>query len=259
MSELLLEKFGSKTTAAIFEQDEGQGFFFLYDSKVNKVIDQVRLYHSTTSPQVTLDDVDIFWSSDEKRAGFALWGRMRALLQPETNGVQVVCSVTSPDDPAIEEEFADFPQYLDRRKFLHARGRYWTDILLQSHPEAVISDTPLSLTESKFTASNFDSQRKHAVIFEEEGETGYLYLYSADLSKIKQHVHIYDKNSALSIAKDDLYVLWSTDESKCAVVIWGQVFGIIDLRSNKEGRVWLERNGTLGTDDPSWLKGFELM
>ena len=74
-----------------------------------------------------------------------------------------------------------------------------------------------------------------------------------------KHLHIYDRNAQLRVPADEVDVLWSTDESKCAVVIWGQVRGIIDLRSNKEGRVLLKSPSTPGVSDPTWLKGFELM
>lgn len=96
-------------------------------------------------------------------------------------------------------------------------------------------------------------------MFEDERETGYLYVYSVGTGTIENHVHIYDQSVALQITKDNVDVRWSNDESKCAVQIWGQTRGVIDLRAKKEGRAWLENRDTPGISGKEWLKGFELM
>jgi hypothetical protein len=104
-----------------------------------------------------------------------------------------------------------------------------------------------------------ESEPLYSAVFEDEGETGYLYVYSVTPAVVQAHVHVYDRSDALRIAKDSVDVLWSTDESKCGVRIWGQMRGIIDLRMSREGRAWLENRDTPGINDPQWLRGFELM
>lgn len=260
MTELMIEKFGPKDVAAIFHEDGGEGFFFLYDSATEQVLRQVQIYERPTTPELTSTQVEIMWSFGERKSGLVLWGRMRALLPRDAAEEELVCTTDRPEDAAIEAcRLADFPQYFDRRKMLDVRKRYWTDLLLQSNPKAQISDAPLPLTGTVFIRANFDSRRERAVIFEDDGEAGYLYLFSALSEKIEKHLHIYDRNANLLISPGDVDVLWSMDESKCAVVIWGKIRGIIDLRLEKEGRVWLEHKATPGITDHSWLKGFELM
>jgi hypothetical protein len=65
-------------------------------------------------------------------------------------------------------------------------------------------------------------------VFEDDGETGYLYIYEPDGAGITQHLHIYDR-SALSIAieKKDVSVDWQGN--KCSVAIGGLRRGTIEL------------------------------
>ena len=260
MRELMVEKFGPKNIAGIFHEDDGEGFFFLYDSAAGEVLRQVQIYERPTVPEMPPTQVEIVWSADEQKSGLMLWGRMRALLPLDETEQEVVYVTEQPEDPSIDAaNLTDFPQYFDRRKLLTARKEYWISQLLQSHPKAVISNTPLPLTDTAFVKASFDSRRERAAIFEDEGETGYLYLFSVGLDKIEKHLHIYDRKEGLNISADDVEVLWSMDESKCAVMVWGKIRGIIDLRLRKEGRVWLESETTPGISDRAWLKGFELI
>ena len=260
MKELMLEKLRSDGLAAIFHDDEGEGYFFLYWPASREVLQQAQLYATPTIPSIRKEDVDIFWSRDEGKAGISVWGRMRAILDVGGQDEEV-CLIEIPDSPAIQapDTVSLFPEYLDRKNFLEARKRYWKSALLEACPDLPIPDQPTSLLEPRFLVAALDSNGKRAAVFEDEGETGYLYVYSVGEAAVQAHVHIYDCSDALQIAKDSVEVLWSTDESKCAVRIWGQLRGIIDLRMRKEGRAWLENRDTPGIDDAEWLRGFELM
>jgi hypothetical protein len=185
---------------------------------------------------------------------------MRAILDVAGKSEEV-CSIESPDSPAIQtpETASLFPEYLDRKNFLEARTQYWKNALIQAHSGFPISDQPISLLETRFLVTALDSNGKRAAVFEDEGETGYLYIYSIATAAVQTYVHVYDRNDALQIAKDSVDVLWSTDESKCGVRIWGQMRGIIDLRMRKEGRAWLENRDSPGISDTEWLRGFERM
>jgi hypothetical protein len=260
MRELILEKSGSSGIAAVFHEDGGEGYFALYKLADEEILQQVQLYSRPTLPEVQEDDVDIFWSHGEGKAGIAVWGRMRATLDLEGKDEQV-CLLETPDSPAIQGKNAVsvFPQYLDRKTFLEARKLYWKTALLQARPDLVLPNQPTSLLETRFLVVEMDSRGTRAAVFEDEGETGYLYVYSVGTGTVQSHVHIYDQSGALQITKESVDVLWSSDESKCAVKIWGQMRGVIDLRAKKEGRAWLENRDTPGISDKEWLKGFELI
>jgi hypothetical protein len=260
MRELMLEKLGPQGIAAVFHEDEGEGYLALYRLESEEVFQQVQLYSQPPVPEVREEDVEILWSRDEQKAGIAVWGRMRAILDLEGKEEEV-CLLETPDSPAIQAKNAVsvFPQYLDRKSFLAARKHYWKTALLQAQPDLVLPNQPTSLLETRFLVVALDSRGGRAAVFEDEGETGYLYVYSVGTGTIENHVHIYDQSVALQITKESVDVLWSSDESKCAVKIWGQMRGVIDLRIKKEGRAWLENRETPGISDKEWLKGFELM
>ena len=93
-------------------------------------------------------------------------------------------------------------------------------------------------------------------IFEDDGETGYLYLYEPGGREVFQHLHIYDRGPELTVQEEDVRVIWSEDLSKVGVLIWGKIRGIVNLATGQEGRVWLENRNTPGIGDADWLKGF---
>jgi hypothetical protein len=95
-------------------------------------------------------------------------------------------------------------------------------------------------------------------VFEDDGETGYLYLYEPGGKEVFQHLHIYDRTPNLPVREPDVRVIWSEDLSKVGVLIWGKMRGIINIATGQEGRVWLENRSTPGIGDSEWLKGFRL-
>jgi hypothetical protein len=95
-------------------------------------------------------------------------------------------------------------------------------------------------------------------VFEDDGETGYLYLYEPDGREVFGHLHVYDRSPSLKVEAQDVRVLWSEGYKKVGVLIWGKMRGIIDLGTGQEGRVWLERRNSPGIADTQWLEGFHL-
>jgi hypothetical protein len=93
-------------------------------------------------------------------------------------------------------------------------------------------------------------------VFEDDGETGYLYLYEPGGREVFHHLHIYDRTPHLSVREEDVRVVWSENLSKVGVQIWGAMRGIINVATGQEGRVWLESRDTPGIDDEEWLSGF---
>jgi hypothetical protein len=93
-------------------------------------------------------------------------------------------------------------------------------------------------------------------VFEDDGETGYLYLYDASSHTISEHLHVYDRTPTVEVNSEDVLVLWSANENKCGVSIWEKMRGIIDLHQGRQARVWLEGPDSPAIDNPEWLQGF---
>ena len=94
-------------------------------------------------------------------------------------------------------------------------------------------------------------------VFEDDGDTGYLYIYEPEGRGVVNHLHIYDRNASLQVTASDVQVCWSSDLSKCGVIIWGKFRGIINIKTTQEGRVWMETKQTPGIADRTWLAGFK--
>jgi hypothetical protein len=94
-------------------------------------------------------------------------------------------------------------------------------------------------------------------VFEDDGETGYLYLYEPDGQGVTKHLQIYNCAKKLNVQEEDVKVAWTEDGGKCGVIIWNGMRGIIDLRHDEEMSVKIESPGSPLISDPEWLKGFE--
>ena len=94
-------------------------------------------------------------------------------------------------------------------------------------------------------------------VFDDDGETGYLYLYEPHGRGIFAHVRVYSEAQSLKVIESDVVVQWSFDLGKCGVTIWGKMRAIIYLQSGQSGRVLIENRGSPGIGDNEWLSGFE--
>ena len=99
---------------------------------------------------------------------------------------------------------------------------------------------------------------EYVAFFEDDGETGYLYVSDKKTNRIIKHVQIYDHARQLDLQEGDVQVVWSSDGKKCGVVIWGGVRGIIDLAHGTEGRAKLVSRATPPITDSQWLSGFDV-
>jgi len=93
-------------------------------------------------------------------------------------------------------------------------------------------------------------------IFEDDGETGYLYLSDHGGEGIIDHLHIYDDLEQIGVTEDDIEVVWSKNQGKCGVKIWGSFYGIFDLDSNKKISITVMNRETEPINDPTLLEGF---
>lgn len=92
--------------------------------------------------------------------------------------------------------------------------------------------------------------------FEDEGETGYFYLYEPNGDGIIDHLHIYSYPLDFKITKKDVEVVWSKDNTKCGVKLWGKFFGIFDLASNQKISISVKDKETPPITNPVLLVGF---
>ena len=96
-----------------------------------------------------------------------------------------------------------------------------------------------------------------SAFFEDDGRTGYLYIYDGNQDKIVNALHIYNRSPTVNVQQDDVFITWSTDLNKCGVVVWDDMRGVIDIRTGESASIPLKDRSTRGVTDTRWLEGFE--
>jgi len=255
--EMTLEAEGPDGLFAVFSEDEGAGYFCVYKPKDDKVLAQIQVYVCSEKLSIREKDVLLMWSSDTTKCGITIWGWMRGIINIKT-GKELCAPIENRRSTAITdlEWLKGFDHYLDQDQFMEARGRYWRDVAKQYKPD-LRGEKELPPLETNFILYEKGPATQFGV-FEDDGDTGYLYLYEAEERKILRHLHIYDHPKKLKVTRDDVDIVWSEDFVKCGVIIWEKMRGIIDFEKSQEGRVKLESRDTPGIGDREWLKGFYL-
>jgi len=256
-------EFGPEEYDAFFEDTLGDketppgGFLYVMKRNSGSILKHLEIYKSPLN--VKEEEIEILWSSDGKKCGISVWGRMRGIIDLG-NERTISVRLTSRESPAITDAswLKGFDEYLDQNTFVHARQRYWKKIAKRFDPTVQIGNEEQMPVETNFIlhASGPDSL---FAVFEDNRETGYLYLYDSNGRQIVQHLLIYDRSDELDVIIQDVWLGWSEDGVKCGVAIWNRMRGIIDRVKKKEGRIKLEDRDTPGIDDPEWLKGFEYL
>lgn len=105
-------------------------------------------------------------------------------------------------------------------------------------------------------------------IFEDDGETGTLYLFDSEVGiddeGIVAWVPVYVRSAAFAPTASDVWVAWSIDFSKVAAIVKGVsqtphdcIRAVIDSRSKQACNRFMADSAAEPLRDPIWLSGFE--
>lgn len=247
---------GPEGFAGFFDEDEHGGYLYVSDQKTDCIIRDLRIYGPSDVLLVQESDVEVLWSTDGTKCGVVIWGRMRGIISI-ASGQEVSAPLESRESPGITdpEWLKGFEDYLDQDQFIRARQRYWKEMVKDHEP----GTQPLPEDQTPIQ-TNFilyaSGPNKTFAVFEDDGKSGYLYLYSSAEQTVLRFLHVYDRSRSIDVAPGDVQVMWAAGGTKCGVAIWDKMRGIIDLASGGEGRVWMESRDTPGIGDQKWLEGF---
>jgi len=247
---------GPEGFAGFFDEDGHGGYLYISDQKADRIIKNLRIYESSDALSVQESDVEVLWSTDGTKCGVVIWGKMRGIMDI-ANGREICVPLENRQTPGITdpEWLKGFDGYLDQNQFIRARQRYWKEMVkeheLGTQPLAE-DQTPIQTNFILYTSG----PNKTFAVFEDDGKSGYLYLYGSAEQTVLRFLHVYDRSPRLDVAPEDVQVMWAAGETKCGVAIWDKMRGIIDLASGGEGRVWVESRDTPGIGDQKWLDGF---
>ena len=123
MSDFMIEKLGEGGLYAVFHQDGGQGFFFLYRPEANEILVQAQVHEREQNPPLREDEVQISWPTATD-AYLAVRGKKVCMIN--VISMTAECGFKNDEDTEqlrkADDMFATF-----RIKFEEARQRYWKE------------------------------------------------------------------------------------------------------------------------------------
>ncbi len=143
-----------------------------------------------------------------------------------------------------------------------ARERYW---------KRTGSEIDAGLRENTFAEPDADAKllqpdgeefivavgsENRVAFFEHDGLTGYLYVFDVTADEVTHYLQVYTCVEKVKVRESEVQVVWSTDSTKCGVVIWNRMRGIIDIAKNLTGRGSISSRNSPGVNDAEWLRGF---
>src|SRR5215469_17661686 len=197
---------------AFFEDTVGDketppgGYLYVKKRDAEEIAKYLEIYRLPLN--VAEDDIEILWSSDGQKCGISIWGRMRGIINL-ANGLEISAVLVSRESPAITdpEWLEGFEDYLDQNQFIRARQRYWKRMAKRIDPGAEISGEAETPIETNFVLHATGPHDLFAV-FEDNGETGYLYVYDSNGQRVAEHLLIYDRSKEVDVVAGDVWVGW---------------------------------------------------
>jgi hypothetical protein len=147
---------------------------------------------------------------------------------------------------------------LSYEEFVRARKLHWQQETKSAGSDVVPSEN--EATSALEDASNFMLYAPGPVglfaVFEDSGQTGWFYLYSAQLKKILKCADIYNRANVV-VDEDVVDIGWAVDGSACGLAVWGEFRAFLGVSNDLEiGKPVLnaEENGIPATE---WPAGFD--
>jgi hypothetical protein len=113
--------------------------------------------------------------------------------------------------------------------------------------------------EETFLTEGLSPDGKWLCVFEDDGETGYLYLLprlsNGKTIGIADALWIYNQISPPIEECENVYIIWSDDSLKSAIIVDGECWGMIDLSSKRKLNAPREDNSIKTISLETWEAG----
>jgi hypothetical protein len=98
-----------------------------------------------------------------------------------------------------------------------------------------------------------EGRRGLFAVFEDDGETGYLYIYFPQEQKILFDLNIYTRGSKIQPREDDVELVWTRDYTLCGARVYWKLRGYIDLKKQKRENMYFIKPDDQGINDSIFL------
>ena len=140
--------------------------------------------------------------------------------------------------------------------FVGARKLFWMQEARNERSDVVLPKfEEVEPRDSSFILSSPGSNGILAV-FEDDGETGWFYLYEARQKKILQATHIYN-HSNVAVLADEVDIGWAANDSACGLAVFGQFRAFLAVSGNLALRKPVLSDDEDGIPEQEWPRGFE--
>ncbi|GAA0180861.1 hypothetical protein SH2C18_34810 [Clostridium sediminicola] len=120
-------------------------------------------------------------------------------------------------------------------------------------------NSDLNQEEESYVIDSPSPNDKWTTVFEDNGETGYMYLCSSnedgEFNQIVDHLWIYNKiNPPIEECKN-VFIIWSDDSNRTGLIVDGECWGIFDLSRKRKLNAPREKNMITSIEREAWDNG----
>lgn len=120
-------------------------------------------------------------------------------------------------------------------------------------------DSDLNQEQESFVIDSSSPNNKWVTVFEDNGETGYMYLCSfnenGEFDRIVDHLWIYNQiNPPIEECKK-VFIIWSDDSNRTGLIVDGECWGIFDLSSKRKLDAPREKDMIVSIERQVWDNG----
>lgn len=120
-------------------------------------------------------------------------------------------------------------------------------------------DKCLNQEKESYCIDSSSPDNKWITIFEDDGETGYMYLCSCEengeFDEIVEHLWIYNQINPSIWECKEVFIIWSDNSERTALIVDGECWGIFDLSSKRKLNAPREENLIVSIERQVWDKG----
>lgn len=147
---------------------------------------------------------------------------------------------------------------LSYEEFVRARKLHWQRETKSAGASVVTPEN--EATSAAEDASNFmlyaPGPEGFFAVFEDSGQTGWFYLYSAQQKKILKCADIYNRANVV-VDEDVVDIGWAVDGSACGLAVWGEFRAFLGVSNELEMRKPVMNAEEYGIPATEWPAGFD--
>lgn len=118
------------------------------------------------------------------------------------------------------------------------------------------------MIDDSFCIDEQSPDNRWVTVFEDDGETGTLYLCKCDelgdVEMMVDYLRLYSKIYPSIETCKDVFIIWSKDSKRTALVVNEECWGMLDLSSKRKLIAKRDKNSVMSISRHTWDNGIEV-